>query len=418
MSSHSQTKLYFIGKNDQCEFGLGHAQEVRELKECPNPSITKVFSAYAYNIFSDDNLNHLWAAGANDQGECGIGNPNMSAVMVPTFIPYFKQNTINIEKICVTVSGSCTFFISDQQKLYASGEGVKLIVAPEDASTHAFEPMFIPGLQNVIDVQSCDVYQGYCIAICLCDHAQILKIIANWSRRYQIPYDIINLLVIFAKATAIYATTNYAGTGHPKDAEIKNEDGFNRVKFFDDKNITKIAVGMRFTWFLESSGKLWGCGKNSFDQLAIETQGDDIDVPMMIEYFDDNGIRIKDIACGNSHSLAIDVEGKVYSWGQNDDGQCGLDNIYDVVDIPELIEEIKEYKVEVIKCGNAHSYVRTECNKHFMFGSNEYGECFGGDERIVRPHRVDEIILDKCKVKRIIDIEVGYYSTKVIVSMD
>jgi alpha-tubulin suppressor-like RCC1 family protein len=34
------------------------------------------------------------------------------------------------------------------------------------------------------------------------------------------------------------------------------------------------------------------------------------------------------IAGGEHHSIAVTVEGKVYCWGRNDEGQCGLGDLY------------------------------------------------------------------------------------------
>ena len=428
MSSTSKTRIFFIGMNDKCEFGLNDASSFEQLQPCSNTSMTKIYCGYSYNIFSDDNLTNIWASGANDCGETGVGKPNMSDIMTYTPIEYFKQNQIDIKKICVNVTGSISFFISQQNKLYASGKKVKMILGmlhgieyySTDTKYHAYEPMYIPDLQNVIDAQSCDTYKDYCIALCSSDDEKILKIIQNWSRMYNTPQDIISLLVLFTKSTAVYATTNHRGTGHTIFGELGDEIGWNKVQFFDDKNIIKIAVGSGFTLFLDGDGVVWVCGKNTDCQLGFDNEGEEINGPIQIEYFKDNDIRIQDIACGDSHCLAVDVDGKLYSWGRNYYGQCGvsMDNMHNVMK-PTLIETLKEYKIVVIRCGNFASYVKTECDKHFMFGSNDYGELFrfDGIKNVRRPHRVDKIILNRCKAKKIIDIHLGYFSTKVIVGI-
>lgn len=37
-----------------------------------------------------------------------------------------------------------------------------------------------------------------------------------------------------------------------------------------------------------------------------------------------SGISISHVTCGNSHSLALDEKGQVYSWGDGQYGQLGL----------------------------------------------------------------------------------------------
>jgi alpha-tubulin suppressor-like RCC1 family protein len=36
------------------------------------------------------------------------------------------------------------------------------------------------------------------------------------------------------------------------------------------------------------------------------------------------GKKLLSIACGSKHVLALDVDGKVYSWGKNDVGQVKI----------------------------------------------------------------------------------------------
>ncbi len=85
---------------------------------------------------------------------------------------------------------------------------------------------------------------------------------------------------------------------------------------------------------------------------------------------------------------------------------------------PKLIESIEEYVVNCIDCGYGHSHIGTECGKHYMFGSNDDGECctLTEERHIILPYRVDEIIKIQCKAKEIIQIIPGFYNTKLFVS--
>ena len=40
--------------------------------------------------------------------------------------------------------------------------------------------------------------------------------------------------------------------------------------------------------------------------------------------FVDNEIKIVDIKSGMDFNLALDINGKVYGWGNNDAGSCGI----------------------------------------------------------------------------------------------
>ena len=76
---------------------------------------------------------------------------------------------------------------------------------------------------------------------------------------------------------------------------------------------------------------------------------------------------IKDIATVCYHNLAIDVNKTIYAWGYNVRHQCCDGSIQSVLE-PKLIEALKDYQVDTIRCGYDLSYCRTctECGKHFI----------------------------------------------------
>ena len=131
---------------------------------------------------------------------------------------------------------------------------------------------------------------------------------------------------------------------------------------------------------------------------------------------------IKDVKCGDFHNIALDINGKVYSWGDNSRGQCGhgMDDV-DLINPPKLIdhESVKESVIDCIDCGSMHSYVKTGDDRHYLFGYNLNGECitYNDERKVISPFRVDEIIKTKCNAKKIIKIALGDDRTFVIVSI-
>ena len=108
--------MYFIGRNKFGEFGLGYEEAATgSLVKCPNKLLTKVFCGYCYNIFTDNNLDEIWCAGTNYEGECGIDDD--ATIDSYTEITHFKSNNIKIKNIFTNASGFTTFFISTQEKL-------------------------------------------------------------------------------------------------------------------------------------------------------------------------------------------------------------------------------------------------------------------------------------------------------------
>ena len=416
------TALFFIGFNLYGEFGLDHTNNLMELTKCPNLSITKAFSSCCYTIYSDNRFQKLWAAGANERRCLATGGTNKS-ILTYTPITYFKQNQITIKKVCTNVAGLCTFFISDKGQLYGSGININeygnyLGISQDTKQESHPTPQLVTALKNVIDAQSSSFYS---IALCSSNNEQILTILTNWGRIYTIPNDIMKLLILYTKTTTIYSTTNIAGSGHEEDQIFDNEYGWNEVKIFkqENVNIIKIAISKEHSLFLDDSGLVWSCGEKRDGRLGSNDERD-LFIPTRIDYFVENDIKIIDIAVGRAFNLALDVNGKVYSWGDNEDGQCGFateeDDGEDTIFEPRCIDYFANEIVDCIKCGEDHSYVRTVTGQHFFFGCNEHNECltFDGEMIVSKPRRIDEILMEKYGIQSIVEVDVGFYNTKII----
>jgi len=63
--------------------------------------------------------------------------------------------------------------------------------------------------------------------------------------------------------------------------------------------------------------------------------------------------KIISIVCGNDHSLALNSQGEVFSWGKNLSGQCGQDEFKDC--LPKKVQNLE--KIAFLACGKNHSLV-------------------------------------------------------------
>ena len=77
-------------------------------------------------------------------------------------------------------------------------------------------------------------------------------------------------------------------------------------------NFRDIACGTNHTLAVDNNGKVWSWGKGENGKLG---HGDDADrhKPEMLQGF--AGVDIVKVACGESHSLALDKDGRCYAWG-------------------------------------------------------------------------------------------------------
>ncbi len=140
--------------------------------------------------------------------------------------------------------------------------------------------------------------------------------------------------------------------------------------------IVQIDGGSNFSVALSQMGDVFTFGENNNGQLGIDNSENLYQTsPIKItSYFDlQQDDQITKIAVGSSHALALTQLGNVYVWGNNNFGQLGNDkrgvNAYK----PEKLELYGEKAIQ-IACGSFHSYVLTNLNFLYGFGYNGYGQ--------------------------------------------
>lgn len=90
------------------------------------------------------------------------------------------------------------------------------------------------------------------------------------------------------------------------------------------------------------------------------------------------GKRIKQIDCGDFHSLALEENGNLYSWGAGQKGECGHGKFEDV-EVPTKVRFFEGRKIAQIAAGNHHSLALTNKNELFAWGDGRYGQCGYGE---------------------------------------
>ncbi|KAH7845457.1 hypothetical protein Vadar_002341 [Vaccinium darrowii] len=91
------------------------------------------------------------------------------------------------------------------------------------------------------------------------------------------------------------------------------------------------------------------------------------------------GVDIRLVVSGvaSSHCVALDVEGRCYTWGSNDKGQLGHgDRI--LRDGPSLVSELSEHSIVGAGAGRSHTVVVTKDGISFSFGWNKHGQLGSG----------------------------------------
>ncbi|XP_068652203.1 ultraviolet-B receptor UVR8-like [Aristolochia californica] len=182
--------------------------------------------------------------------------------------------------------------------------------------------------------------------------------------------------------------------GRGEDGQLGHGDAEDRLvptklSALDGHDIISITCGADHTTaYSESQRQVYSWGWGDFGRLG-HGNSSDLFTPQPIKVL--QGIRIKQIACGDSHCLAVTMEGEVQSWGRNQNGQLGLGTVEDSL-LPQKIQAFKGIPIKMIAAGAEHTEAVTEDGDLYGWGWGRYGNLGLGDrtDRLV-PEKVSAV---------------------------
>ncbi|KAK7575872.1 hypothetical protein V9T40_012158 [Parthenolecanium corni] len=140
------------------------------------------------------------------------------------------------------------------------------------------------------------------------------------------------------------------------------------------KTVTEVACGSVHVLALTSDGNVFGWGDNCFNQISALPE-DIVVEPCKINHISE---CVTGIACGFHFSVVVTLDGIVYSWGRNKNGQLGIHKESKSDGVPQRVRFLQETCIKKIACGrnhvlalNAHGDVFSwGCNENYQLGCN------------------------------------------------
>jgi len=201
---------------------------------------------------------------------------------------------------------------------------------------------------------------------------------------------------------------NVLSFGNNHNGNLGLGDNVTRNKPTQIQNIEakQIACNDFYSMIIDTDNNVWSFGNNMYGQLGLGNIGYGVNrnKPTQI-----HNIKAKQIACGVKHSLIMDINDDVWSCGNNDRGQLGLGLFpHERRNKPTQIPDIK---AKQISCGEYHSMIIDTNDNVWSFGSNTQGELGLGDYmRRNKPTQITDI-----KAKH---IDCGEYHSMIIDTND
>ncbi|PKL30786.1 hypothetical protein CVV43_05370, partial [Candidatus Saccharibacteria bacterium HGW-Saccharibacteria-1] len=146
-------------------------------------------------------------------------------------------------------------------------------------------------------------------------------------------------------------------------------------------NIISISTGNYHTLALGESGRVYSWGRNNSGQLGDNTLINNL-IP--VEVYRSgvlDGKKITKISSGSNHSLALDSNGELYSWGLNTYGQLG-DSTVTTRQIPVKVDQsgvLSGKIVNSMSAGGNYSVATSYSGTVYTWGANNYGQLAKGD---------------------------------------
>ena len=168
--------------------------------------------------------------------------------------------------------------------------------------------------------------------------------------------------------------------GHVKEAAQKNSKHYRPPTLqggelpypvggeLDNIKVIDVDSGSRFTAAITEDGSLytWGMGR---DYVTGHNDRNKTIAPKKVEALGD--IKFKQVACGRNFIIALDTNGFVHAWGNNEVGQCGKSKFSKVEPVPQKCRFLKD--IVNIVAGDFHCAALTSDGKVFTWGAGEEG---------------------------------------------
>ncbi len=154
-------------------------------------------------------------------------------------------------------------------------------------------------------------------------------------------------------------------------AAVVNSGGISPLE-----GVTLVTAGAEHSLAI-LDGKVNAWGDNTGSQIGLPTSTTFSDIPVVIQDFAGADLeKIISISAGNVHSVALDVNGNLWTWGNGFNGQLGIGPISKSVPSTFIIPQAQMVtnRVRTITAGSRHTLYVDAAGDLWGFGANDRGQ--------------------------------------------
>jgi len=135
-----------------------------------------------------------------------------------------------------------------------------------------------------------------------------------------------------------------------------------------DERVVEISCGFAYSMFVTDKHRLYVCGANEHGQLGIENNFQDILSFVINPSLSD----VDRVSCGYFHSAALLLNGDLQCWGSSEFGQTGHGTKEDIR-TPRIVEGLVGKRLKGIACGSFHTVAVTDLQNVYSWGRGSKG---------------------------------------------
>ncbi|MDR3345619.1 MAG: hypothetical protein LBS73_00435 [Campylobacteraceae bacterium] len=295
----SEGKLWATGFNDNGQLGLGDNTDKNLFQSVtfaglnPNAKIVSI-SAGGRHSLALDSEGKLWAAGANDRSQLGLGDRDgQTSFQSVTFHELNSSTKI----ISIATGGYHSLALDNEGNLWATGDNYYgQLGLGDNTDKNLFQSVTFAGLSPNAKIVSISAGEYHSLAL---DSEGKL-----WAS----------------------GANEHGQTGLGKEIA---QNSFQSVTFHNltsGAKITSLSAGQHHSIALDSEGGVWATGWNVDGELGLGNLNEQTSFQSVTIAALSSSTKITSIATGSAHSLALDSKGKVWATGWSTYGQLGLGN--------------------------------------------------------------------------------------------
>uniref|UniRef100_A0A158P5R9 tRNA (cytosine(34)-C(5))-methyltransferase n=1 Tax=Angiostrongylus cantonensis TaxID=6313 RepID=A0A158P5R9_ANGCA len=318
-------------------------QEVGAPINTNGTTVTSISCGEKHTLILDED-GKMWSVGGNENGQLGRGGRGPGSF---TIYPVCFSGGVQI--IQVAAGRSHSLAVAEDGRLFAWGSNEYGQLAMPREIPWQETPKRVGQLAEVVQVACGPLH---CIAL-LEEH-------------------VFHLFRCYMKLIGILAGGGVAVWGEQADGAILHTPQI--VTQLIGIPIVRVAAGGRHCVVVSAGGGIYSWGHNEYGQLGT---GDTSprSTPFFLEGM--GSMHIIEAYCGDSHTLLLSEEGRLFAFGSDAQGQIGGGKQLDKHTNPSAIVELMGSTVTRVACGRNHSLVVIG-GRLYPFGQNANGQLGNG----------------------------------------